>query len=429
MINLFRYAAILLVGSGMAIVAIGVAAHADQPFSIDDARFGTEIGTTTAFGSFVNSISTSHPPAEFRGNPGQSCLNLDLNTFLRRFDSHEMLAELRQSLLSGAQSAVSNYLIALAYSAPTLASVLDMTDRQLGLRFNAFAQLCGNQQLHALDPMSPEHRLSQASDQCFAREITRGTAPTEAYRLCNVTLTFSGPALPATLSTIDFLRTHTDIEVTPRVETLLAMLPDERIEAGHYQTRPPRTSLWSVSEALQTRTRTALDQLMKGASQVDVAECPPDPTSGNSVAPCLPAAGSTIVGSPAFRGARLLGPAAQSMFKDEMSRQIAAAAVYSDLLDFTLRVSQMNLRSDTDADAAEVQSRRNKLQSQVARLLDQANLEVKLQEIRSQAVRTQVLALEHAQMEMQGTADALKAEQEAPLFTAGGLLRLFQDRH
>ena len=418
-----------LLGLSLLSAAIVSAAAAEQPVSIDDARFATEIGTTTTLSSAINPTSPPHLSPEFRGNGGDSCVNLDLNTFLRRFDPHEMLAELRQSLLSGAQSVVSNYLIALAYSAPTLASVLDMTDRQLAVRFNAFAQLCGNQQLRAAGQLGAERRLSQASDQCFAREIARSTAPTEAYRLCSVTRSFNAPALPATLSTIDFLRKHSDLEMTPRVETLLALLPDERIEAGRYQLRPPKINLSSVSEALQTRTRLALDQLMDGPSPANVAECPPDPTSASAGLGCLPAAASTIVTSPAFRGARLLSPMARSMFKDALSRQIAVMTVYSDLLDLTQKIARTNLREDSEANATEMQSRQNTLHLQLTRLLDQASLQVKVQEIKAQATRIQVLALERVHGEMQVAADALEAEQKTPVFSAGGLLRLFQDRN
>src|SRR5258708_5281153 len=140
----------------------------DAPVSIDDARFGAEVGLAPE--SHTPSIPTAGPPstADFRGTSASTCASLDLNAFLHTFDPHELLNELRQSLISGAQSAVSNYLIALAYSAPTLASVLDMTDRQLATRFSAFAQTCGAQQVRLVGVQDGGRLLAQASEQCFA---------------------------------------------------------------------------------------------------------------------------------------------------------------------------------------------------------------------------------------------------------------------
>jgi hypothetical protein len=268
-----------------------------------------------------------------------------------------------------------------------------------------------------------------ASDQCFARELARGTAPTEAYRRCTVARSFDGLALPATLSTIDFLRRHSDLQVTRRIESLLALLPDERIEAGHYQMRPPRVSLELMSSALQARARLALDQMMDGTPSAAVAECAPDLILDPSGPACLPLSASAIVTSPAFRGARLLGPAARSMFKDALSSQIAVAAVYSDLLDLAQQMARTNLRGDSDASAAEILSRKQELQDHVMRLLGQADLQVKLQESKLRLARTQLLALERAEANLRARAVALQPQGITPMFSAGSMLRLFQDRN
>jgi hypothetical protein len=403
-------------------------AIAQDPISIDDARFATDIGALSNSMVTNGPTSSSHLPAQFNGRPALSCINFDLNTFLRHFDPHEMLSELRQSLLSGAQSAISNYLIALAYSAPTLASVLDMSDRQLGARFTSFAQTCSTQQVRAIQRIGTSHRLAQASDQCFAREMASGTAPTEAYRLCAVTTNFDRHDLPAGLSTIDFLRKHTDLEMTPRTEFLLGLLPDQRIKNGHFEIRAPLISLPLVSDALQSRSRLALDQLLDGAAPTDLSECPLDPTAADSTLACLPSAASALVSSPAFRGARLLGAAARSIFKEALSRQIAVVAVHSDLLNLTQQIAKMGLRSDSDADADEMQTRQSALDDQLAHLLSQARLQVELQEIKSQIARTQMLALQRAQDETRIAADALRAEESTSEFGERLLLRLFQNR-
>ena len=125
----------------------------------------------------------------------------------------------------------------------------------------------------------------------------------------------------------------------------------------------------------------------------------------------------------------MLGPAARSMFKDALSRQIAVTAVYSDLLDLAQRISRMNLHSTSDASAEEILSRQHTLQEQVTRLLFEADLRLKLQELELRSARTQLLALERGQAELKAAADALQVQQKMPTFSVSGLLRLFQDRN
>jgi AraC-like DNA-binding protein len=404
-------------------------AAADDSVSIDDIRFASSMGTPPLSSANPTEVSESQAPVDFRGRSGQSCATLDLNAFLNQFNPRELIAELHESLLSGAQSLVSNYLLALAYSAPTLASVLDITDRQLHARFTAFAHNCANQQVRAISLQNAERRLAQASDQCFERETARGTAPTDAYRTCSVSRRYDALALPAALTTLDFLRRHSDLLLTPRIESLLALLPDERIVAGNYQIRPPRTSLGGLSEALRTRSRLALDQLINGAPLTSVAECTPDSLPNTGASACLPRSAVDVVTSPAFHGARLLGPAALSMFKDALSSQLAVTAVYSDLLELERQIARMNLRNDSDANTSEILSRQRSLQDQVTRLLAQADLQVKLQESKLRLARTQLVALERSRADLETKAAALQAQPDHFVFSLGSMLQLLQDRN
>jgi hypothetical protein len=210
---------------------------------------------------------------------------------------------------------------------------------------------------------------------------------------------------------------------------LLALLPDERIVAGNYQIRPPKTSLGALSDALRTRSRLALDQLMDGAPLASLAECTPDSILNTTASACLPRSALDIVSSPAFRGARLLGPAALSMFKEALSSQIAVTAVYSDLLDLDQQIAGMNLRNGSDANTTELLSRQRTLQDQVVRLLAQAELQVKLQESKLQLARTQLLALERSRNDLQTKANMLQAQRILPVFSLAGILQLLQDRN
>ena len=231
------------------------------------------------------------------------------------------------------------------------------------------------------------------------------------------------------MSTVDFLRRHSDLAVTRHIESLLALLPDERVSGGSYQMRSPKTSIGTLLDALQARSRVALDKMIDDVPQAIIAECALDSIQDPSGPPCLPRSASAVVDSPAFRGARMLGPAARSMFKDALSRQIAVTAVYSDLLDLAQRISRMNLHSTSDASAEEILSRQHTLQEQVTRLLFEADLRLKLQELELRSARTQLLALERGQAELKAAADALQVQQKMPTFSVSGLLRLFQDRN
>jgi AraC-like DNA-binding protein len=405
-------------------------ATADDSPSIEDLRLASQMGSSAPSSIDPTTASPSLTPPNFRGTSAHSCAALDLNTFLHQFDPHELLDELRQTLLSGVQSEVSNYLVALAYSAPTLVSVLDMTDRQLHARFTAFAQTCANQQVHAVGLQEAERRLARASDQCFAHETAQGSAPTDAYRRCSVSRSFDALRLPATLTTLDFLRQHSDLAVTPRVQSLLGLLPDERIVAGNYQVRPPKTSLEALSDALRVRTRLALEKVINGTPPATIGECPSDLILDTNGSACLPRSAFAIVGSPAFRSVRLLGPAALSMFKDALSGQIAVTAIYSDLLDLGQLIAGMNLRNESDASASEILSRQRALQDNVIRLLGQADLRVKLQEYKLQLARTQLLALERSRTDLQTQANALQqAQANPPIFSVTSVLRLFQERN
>ena len=411
------------------VLALETAAATDS-MSIDDVRFGSKMGASALLNNEDRS-ATSPPLAatDYRGTTGHSCATLDLNTFLRRFNPRELLDELQQSLLSGTQSEISNYLLALAYSAPTLVSTLDMTDRQLHARFTAFAQTCASQQVRAAGTQQAERRLARASDQCFARETEGGSAPTEAYRRCSVSRSFDSLGLPATLTTLDFLRQHSDLAITPRMQSLLALIPDERIVDGNYQVRPPKIGLGALSDALRAHTRLALEKVIDGTSPASVDECTLDSILEVSGLACFPRQAFAVVKSPVFRSARLLGPAALSMYKDALSSQIAVTAVYADLLDLGQLVAGMNLRNGSDASADDNLSRQQALQDQVMRLLRQADIRVKLEDYKLQLIRIQLLALERSRADLQAQAEALQAQRNPPPFSVSSLLRLFQDRN
>jgi hypothetical protein len=421
-------AAALAFGIGLASATLPAAAGAPSPASISEARFASQLDSPLP-GLPARPPS---PPgdAEFAGVSVTPCSSLDLHAFLQAFDPRELLDEMRDSLVSGAQSAVSNYLLTLAYSAPTLASVLDMTDKTLAARFGSFARSCAMQ--HAGQDGGPEsrQRMSQAAQQCFALQVGRGASPTAALRRCALARQFEGLGLPAALPTPEFLRRYTRMAITPRTEALLALLPDARIQDGGYQVRPPRLTMTSLIDRWQAQARHALDLLDGGARAGAMPDCALDRVvdAGVDDNGCLPAAAAPLVNSPAYRGTRLLEPAAREIFKDALAGQIAVVQATADLSDLDQQIATMGLRPQSGADAEEIAARRQALAGQTRQLLEQLELRARLQQARATLARMQVLALQRAQDDLRNRASNLAAERAAPGFGLHDLLRIFEDR-
>jgi hypothetical protein len=404
-------------------------ARAQSPASASEARFASELG-----------LGLSGPPAiapspqggaGFAGAAAAPCASIDLHRFLQAFDPHELLDELRDSLTSGAQSAVSNYLLALAYSAPTLVSVLDMTDKTLAGRFSSFARSCAMQ--HDTPDGAPEarQRLSQAARQCFALQVGRGVAPTEALRRCATGRPFDGLALPAMLPTAEFLRRYTQLALTPHTEALLALLPDGRIQDGAYQVRPPRLSLASLIDRWQVQARSSLDLIDGGEPASALPDCALDhllDAGSEGRDRCLPPAAQPLVTSAAYRGTRLLDPAAREIFKDALAGQIAMVQATADLLDLSRQVATIGLRPGAGAGAEDLVARQAALSGHTRLLLEQLDLRARLQQSRAALARMQVLALQRAQDGLRNRASTLAAERGGAGFGLHDILPIFQDR-
>jgi hypothetical protein len=184
-----------------------------------------------------------------------------------------------------------------------------------------------------------------------------------------------------------------------------------------------------VAGSVQARSRVALQQLIESSAPLIVPECALDSIFDSSVPACLPHSAALAVDSPAFRGARLLGPAARSLFEDALSGQIAVTAVYSELLDLAQQIAQMSLRSTSDATSEEILARRQSLHERVRQLFREADLLVKLQESRAKAARTQLLALERAQTDLRTASDGMQTQEKPGTLSIGVVLRLFQDHN
>lgn len=393
--------------------------------SSSDARFGSQLGAGSQWESQLGSTGRANGTLGFGGGVRLGCSGVDFNGFLHAFDPAELLAEIRNSLLSGAQAAASNYLIMLAYADPTVSSVLDMMDKKYAARFSAFSQACDAQSARARGQDRGARAMAEAGDECFDRELARGTAPTEAYRRCSIAHSFDALDIPAAASTADFLRRYTHVNVTRDIEALLSLLPDERIQDGVYQMQPAPLTVAGMAERLRSQARLALDRMDTGADPATIPNCTADDISGTSIpaAGCLPASASALVTSRAFQSARLLGSASRTLFKDALSSQIAIGSMYANLLELFQQTAKIDVRSGSGADAEHALARRRQMRESIGELLLEADAQVKAQAAKMQLVHMQMLALEQVESEQAEQARRNRESTRMPQFGMRDLLQ------
>jgi hypothetical protein len=386
--------------------------------SSSDVRFGAEIGAGSQWESQLRGTGVQANGVSFGGGVRLGCSGLDFNGFLHSFDPAEILSEIRTSLLNGAQAAASSYLITLAYADPTIASVLDMMDKKYAARFSAFAQACDAQAARARGQDRGAQAMAQAGDQCYDREMQRGTPPSEAYRRCSILHSFDSLDIPAAASTADFLRKYTHVNVTREIEALLSLLPDERVQGGAYQMQPPQMTVAAMSDRLRAQTRKALDRMDDGASSSDIPLCNAQILLGSTETPdgCLPANASALVTSAAFRSSRLLSDGSRNLFKDALSSQIAIGSMYSNLLELFQQTARIDVRPDAQSDAAFAMVKRRQMRESIADLLMETDAQVKAQAAKMQLVRMQMVALEQVAAGLNAGAQRTEDSARRPQF-------------
>lgn len=395
--------------------------------SMSDSRLGAILGTG-AEPSYTPPASLT-TGATFGGEVQVGCSGVDLNGFLQTFAPTELLTELRQMLLSGAQAAVANYLITLAYSSPSIASVLDMLDKQYAARFFAFTQACNAQANRARGESLGATRMAEAGNECYGQEVASGASPTVAYRICSVQHLFTNLNLPATASTAQFLGRYTTWNPTPDSNALLALLPDGRITNGAFQIRAPRLTVSSMTSRYRSLSRAALDRIDSGTDPSQIPACDSNALLATTSDPggCLPADALPTVSSAAFHSVRLLDPTARILYKDALASQIAVSAMYSRLLDLYERTDRIDAKPGVAADAAEIRARQTRLHAAIGNLLDEANVLARAQEARAGLARAQIEALNAVQAQTAARAGAMANARAEPQFGMRDLLRLFSN--
>ncbi len=395
-------------------VIFSVAAHsAGTPLygtgaTSNELRFGGTIGSGT---QWTPQTPQTIAGADYKGRMALTCSGLDYGGFLKGFNPSEYLTEIKNQFISGAQAAVANFLITTAYSNPTLASVIDTMNQGYSAKFNLFQSACNAQEAKQRGLDMGARRMAESQNQCYEEQVKGGASPTQAYQMCSNESTF-GPiasSLPAGKSTLDFLKGYTSINVTKEVESLLGLLPDERVADNGYQMRPPKISMHDLNQNIETRTGFAIDAVLNGLSPTSIPDCNLDDYMTATTSPadaCVPATVAGVIQSSAFLSARQLSPEGRRLYRDAMSSQLSIAAIRASILDLLSQVKQMDVKDGAGAHATEVIERKKSLEEQIGFMQREADAFQSFQQAKANLIRTQILATDLANQSIVKTEQA-----------------------
>lgn len=373
----------------------------------DSARFGALVGAMTGFRpSFA---APSVVSSSWGGAPMQSCSGVDFDTFVNTVKPQEVLNHLQSTYQAGPQSAVANYMLTLNTSNPTLAATLDMVDRMFTQRYSGFAQMCQAQESSKVSGDPHMRRLSEATDQCFAARVGKGSSPSEALRECRSAGVMAGEAIPGRYDLKGFLAAFTNVKVEGEVENLIGLLSDEQITAQGVQARAPERSITQVKGFVEDYSRNAINKILDGTNPNDIDSCAGLHYSRAPVGPtdaCIPTSAASLVRGQAFLAARSLSAAEQDMYASALSEQMSAVAVQSAVIALRQTLLNMAPKAGASVPAGEIIARRARILAEVTRVEGDAAQLARIADQRAQIARSQLLAMQRA-------ADQIAARREA----------------
>ena len=362
----------------------------------DEIRFGATVGAGSGWGP---STPQSTVGANFSGRVALTCSGLSYGGYLSTFDANDWLNDMKNQFISGAQAAAMSYLITLAYSNPTIASVLDMMNQNYNSKFSIFKEQCNAAEARQRGLEQGAKKMSDAENQCYESEVNGGASPTRAYQTCSNQATM-GPiaaALPAGKSVVDFLTSNTNLNVTREVKALLGLLPDERITSAGFEIKPPQITLHAFDRNIEGRTANAMAQVLAGASPTAIADCDVTDYFTPPVGPgdaCMPPQVGNIIQSPGFLAARQMTPEGRNIYVDALSGQIAVVTIQSALMDLRSQVRKIDVKPGGDTNGADVTSRKRDLEAQIASLDEEVKALATYQQAKANLNRTQLLAMD-----------------------------------
>ncbi len=408
--------------ASLVLLALAPNGHAAEPVfapgaSVTEMRFGTSLGVAPGW---TSAVQAPGPQFGFSGRATLGCSGLDYTGYLRTYNVEDLLHQMRSQLLSGAQAAAADYLIMLAYSNPTLASVLDTLNQNYSARFGSFQTACNALQARQQGLEAGARRMASAQDQCYEAQVAGGASPTSAYQTCanEATMGAVTAPLPAAKSAIEFLRDHSTLEITPLVRVLLGLLPDTRIGPGGLEVAPPQVRLDQLNRRVESRVGFALDRILAGESPLAIAVCADDVMVTDAVGPadaCVPLAASDVLQADAILAARQLTPGARKVYRDALAAQVALLQTRGALLELMTQVRQLAARSGAGSAVSgrDLLERRRELEEQIGLLQREADALQAWQQAKAATVRTQVMASEWARAVPRANAEPARVRAPA----------------
>lgn len=382
--------------------------------STSELRFGANLGAGSGWNppDGATSVNTT---VGFGGRSALSCSGLDYQTYIRSIDPGAMIKKYTNTFMSGAQAAVTNYLLSMAYANPTVASVIDTMNQDYSAQFGAFASQCSLDEAKRIGAEKGAKKMADAKNECYEAQVKQGVAPAQAYDACKSDASafafIANNKLPSSKPVMDFLKDYTNFDVTKKVSAMLGLVSDQVVTSSGLQMRPPETTLFAMEDNLTKRASIALNLILNGTSFTEIRNCtatdmkaPPTGAGAPSDA-CLPEETRGVVATPGFLGARQLSASARGMYVDAMSSQIAIAAIRENLVTLQNDLAKISLNPAADVDTETVENKKKDLNEKIQTLRAQADAIQEMQQAKAQLAKTQLASLDQVQRQLNGIAN------------------------
>lgn len=376
-----------------------------------------QFGAATGAGTLYQPSQSTTANVGFGGNVGIGCSGINPQAFIQSINPTQIINSFKNTLIGGAQSALENYLLATAYSNPTLASVMNMENKTLNMNFSQFASQCSTQQAKAMGANMGARKMASAHNECFQQQIQSGVGPSQAYNNCintNSALdSIVSNHLPESFGNIGFLSKYTNMNVTTKIESMMGLLQNVKVGNGSggqatMEVKPPETTVYRMNTNMASHIAYALDEILGGTPASQIPDCTstdlntPETGVATGAGACLPTQARNIVGTSGFQAAEELPPNAQSLYVSALSGQIAIADIRAQIIRLYSEVNQMTLKvqaagatgSSTSATTTALLNKKKNLLAQIADLQNQVNSMQNYENAKTKVAQTEVAGVE-----------------------------------
>jgi hypothetical protein len=378
-----------------------------------------EFGAAVGAGNVYQPSNSASANVGFSGNIGIGCSGISPQAFIQSINPTQIINRFKNTIISGTESGLENYLLATAYSNPTLASVMNIENKTLNANFNMFASQCSLQQAKAEGAQMGARKMAQAHNECFEQQIASGVGPSQAYNNCvdssSALSDIVDNKMPESFGNLGFLKNYTDMNVTSKVESLLGLMQDTKVGknssgSASLLVRAPRTTVYKMNANMASHVQYAIQQILGGTPPSDIANCTAkdlnQPASGYTGA-CLPTQARNIVDSSGFKAAEQLPPSAQNLYASALSGQIAIADIRAQIIALYNQIDELELQQKKAAEkttTAAFLEKKTDLLKQISALENQVNAMQNYENAKTKIAQTEVAAVELNQSQIQSEA-------------------------